>query len=220
MTELINNTNSTAPTPRKSTINIIAGVISLIFTPLLAPTYGVLLSLNYTFIVGLSQGSTRAIIILTTFAITCMLPACIIALLHRLGKISDPGVNEQKERFIPYIAAIICYVVCAIYLRNINAPTWIPMFIIGGGIAAIASALINLKWKISAHGAGMGGIIALTFTIWCNGYNFIDFMPLASIAIIAAGLVGSSRIILNRHTLGHVLAGILNGFFWVFIMTI
>lgn len=220
MTEIINNTNYTAPTHRKSIINIIAGVISLIFTPLLVPTYGVLLSLNYTFIVGLSQGSTRALIILTTFAITCMLPACIIALLHRLGKISDPGVNEQKERFIPYIATIICYVICAIYLRNINAPVWIPMFIVGGGIAAIASILINIKWKISAHGAGMGGIIALIFTTWINGYNFIDFMPLASIAIIMAGLVGSSRIILNRHTLEQVLAGILNGFFWVFIMTI
>lgn len=220
MTELTNHTNSSTPTPQKSIINIIAGVISLIFTPLLAPTYGVLLSLNYTFIVGLSQGSTRALIILTTFAITCMLPASIIALLHRLGKISDPGVNEQKERFIPYLATIICYVICAIYLRNINAPVWIPMFMIGGGFAAIASTLINLKWKISAHGAGMGGIIALIFTIWSNGYNFIDFMPLASIAIIATGLVGSSRIILNRHTLGQVLAGILNGFFWVFIMTI
>ena len=94
------------------------------------------------------------------------------------------------------------------------------MFLIGGGIAALTSVLINFKWKISAHGTGMGGLLALIFSIWMHGYNFFDFMPFASIALLATGIVGSARLILRRHTLGQVIAGTLNGFFWVFILTI
>ena len=218
--ESINNQQEVKSLQRKSAIDIIAGIISTVFSPLLIPTYAILIALNFSFIVNLSQASTRLLVTLTTLATTCMLPACVIALLYKLGKISDPGVNNQKDRLIPYCVTILCYIACAIYLKNVNAPIWIPMFMIGAGIAVITSAIINFKWKISAHAAGIGGLTALIFTIWIKGYNFIDFMPIAAIAIIMTGLVGSARIILHRHTLGQVFAGALNGFFWVFIMTI
>ena len=58
------------------------------------------------------------------------------------------------------------------------------------------------------------------FAIWANGYATFNYMYITCIAIILAGIVGTSRLILNCHTLGQVLAGTLNGFFWVFILTI
>lgn len=206
--------------PRKSSIDIIAKILSIAFTPLLAPTYGVIISLNFTFIALMSPLSTRIIVTLAILALTCIIPLSAIALLFKLGKISDPGVNQQKDRLVPYIITIVSYVASAIYLSNIHAPEWMPMFMIGGGLAAIASALINLKWKISAHGAGMGGLIALIFSIWSNGYATFDYMYLTCIVILLTGLVGTSRLILKCHTFEQVLAGTLNGFFWVFILTI
>ena len=214
------NLQEAAKYQQVSLLEQLAKIISTIFTPLLAPTYGLIISLNFTLIAPMSDASTRMWVTLSILAITCMLPVSAIALLFKLGKISDPGVNEQKDRLIPYGITVLCYLIGAIYLTKVNSPQWIPMFMVGGGIAAIVSALVNLRWKISAHGAGMGGLVALVFTIWINGYGLMDYMPLTTIAILIAGLVGTSRLILKCHTLSQVLAGTLNGFFWVFLMTI
>ncbi len=206
--------------PKPTLLERIAKIISAMFSPLLAPTYGVLIALNLTTIAPYSVPTVRIWVTLAILAITCMIPVSTIALLYKLGKISDPGVNQQKDRLIPYLITVISYMIGAVYLVKVNSPQWIPMFMVGGGIAAIASALINLKWKISAHGAGMGGLVALVFSIWTNGYGLVDFLPVATIVILLAGIVGTSRLILNCHTLGQVLAGTLNGFFWVFLLTI
>lgn len=206
--------------PKPTSLERISKIISAMFTPLLAPTYGILIALNLTTIAPYSAPSVRVWVALAILAITCMIPVSTIALLYKLGKISDPGVNQQKDRLIPYIITVISYMIGAVYLVRVNSPQWVPMFMVGGGIAAIVSALINLKWKISAHGAGMGGLVALAFSIWINGYGLVDFLPVVTIVILLAGIVGSSRLILNCHTLGQVLAGTLNGFFWVFLLTI
>lgn len=211
---------SKKPIQKKSALELWAKIFSTIFTPLLIPTYGAFIALNFTFLGIVTSLSTRVIVVLAIFAFTCMVPISVIALLYRYGKISDPGVNNQKDRLIPYAITVLSYLASAIYLSNVNAPKWIPMFMIGGGIAALVSALINLKWKISAHGAAMGGLVALMFAIWANGYATFNYMYITCIAIILTGIVGTSRLILNCHTLGQVLAGTLNGFFWVFILTI
>lgn len=206
--------------PHKSTLETMAEVISLLFTPLIIPTYAIFFALNLEYIAVRSLLSTRIIVALAVLVFTCILPIISIAILHRMGKISDTGVNKQEERALPYIITIIGYLAGAIYLTNVNAPQWIAMFLIGAGLAAIASMLINIKWKISAHGAGMGGVVAMFFTIWSNGYAQHDFLIATSIVILLTGIVGTSRLILNKHTLGQVLAGTLNGFIWVFLMTI
>ena len=212
--------NGTEQAPRLSIAEKIASFFSSAFSPLIIPTYAVAIALNISLIGSISPLYTRILVTLVILAITCMIPSIAIAILFKLGKISDPGVNERQDRIVPYIVAVMSYVAAAIYLSNIKAPIWIPMFMIGGGIAVIASALINLKWKISAHGAGMGGLTALIFSMWINGYVTFDLIYLTSLVILLTGVVGTSRLILKRHTLAQVLAGTLNGFFWVFILTI
>ncbi len=215
-----NEKNVAEQAPRVSIAEKIASFFSSAFSPLIIPTYAVAIALNGSIIGSITPLYTRILVTLVILALTCMIPSIAIAILYKLGKISDPGVNKQQDRIVPYIIAVMSYVAAAVYLSNINAPIWIPMFMIGGGIAVIASALINLKWKISAHGAGMGGLTALMFSMWVNGYVTFDLIYLTSLVILLTGAVGTSRLILNRHTLAQVLAGTLNGFFWVFILTI
>lgn len=209
-----------APKPQRQTIlEAMAEMISQMFSPFVMPTYAIFFALNLNFIATQTLLSTRVIVTLAILALTCIIPIISIAILHRLGRISDVGVNKQNERTVPYIVTIMGYLAGAIYLTNVNAPQWIAMFLIGAGLSAITSMLINLKWKISAHAAGMGGVLAMFFTIWINDYAQHDFFIATSIMILLTGLVGTSRLILNRHTLGQVLAGTLNGFLWVFLMT-
>lgn len=201
-------------------MRFIARCISFIFSPLLVPTYGILIAFNLSYIAAMSSLNTRLIASSVIFILTCAVPGLYIWNLYTRGKLSDIGVNNQSERLKPYIVTILTYTISMVYLSQISTPRWVIGFLVGGGAAAITSALINIKWKISAHGAAMGGLVALVMSMWTSGYVLFDFTPVVSLVILFAGLVCTSRLILRHHTLGQVAAGTLNGFMWVYFLSI
>ena len=77
---------------------------------------------------------------------------------------------------------------------------------------------MNLWWKISAHSAGFGGIIALLLFMQTDGVQAFNLIWITCAVILLAGLVGSARLYLERHTLGQVAVGFLNGYFCVKII--
>lgn len=193
-------------------------ILSTLFSPVLIPTYGIIFIMRFSYISFLDV-STKLGVIGMTFLLTAILPFAIISILYKLGKISDIGVNQQKDRLIPFIASIICYISFTIYLYTVSAPIWMIAFAVGATIAAIITCIINLWWKISGHCTGMGGLIALSFIITAGGIYApgVNPMLLFSVIVLLAGTVGSSRLILNRHTLGQVIAGTANGIISMFI---
>ncbi|MEG0011734.1 MAG: hypothetical protein RSA66_02665 [Muribaculaceae bacterium] len=195
----------------------IAQFFSTILSPLLMPTYGVFLALWVSILCYLPVG-TRLAVLLVIFGITCILPMIFIAVLHSFGFIKDQRLVNRKERWLPYLFIILCYLGAAFYLIHVHSPFWLPMFMFGGGAAAIVSFIITFWWKISAHMAGIGGVVALLFRLHIDGLGAFDIMWLICVVIILSGLVGSSRMILGRHTFWQVIAGFANGFFWVYIL--
>jgi hypothetical protein len=89
------------------------------------------------------------------------------------------------------------------------------MFMVGAAITILVMALINLKWKISAHMAGIGGIIALIYQIHVQGLSAFELLWMLCFAIIVAGFLGSARLALRRHDTWQVLAGAVVGFLCV-----
>ena len=89
------------------------------------------------------------------------------------------------------------------------------MFMIGSAVTVLVMALINLKWKISAHMAGFGGLIALIYQIHVQGLSAFDLFWLLCIMVIVAGALGSARLVLKRHDTWQVLAGTVVGFLCV-----
>lgn len=104
-------------------------------------------------------------------------------------------------------------------MMRVNAPMWLTMFLVGGAVAAIIALLINKWWKISAHMAAAGGVVALAFRIASNHINVVPMDSVIYTTIILAGILGTSRLILERHTLGQVLAGTATGFASVYLLT-
>ena len=90
-------------------------------------------------------------------------------------------------------------------------------FAIGGTLTCIISTLINFKWKISAHSAGMAGLVALLFYIHFEGLEAFNTFWLMRITIILTGLVGTIRMYQNQHTFWQIIAGFINGFICVYI---
>lgn len=196
----------------------LARLFSNILSPILMPSYAVFIALWTSILFYLSPG-TRWVVVGVTFIITCIIPAAVIFILHKIGRISDIGLNNQSERSLPYIVTTLCYIAAATYMVRVNAPMWLTMFLIGGAVAAIISLLINKWWKISAHMAAAGGVMALAFRIASNHINVVPMDSVIYTSIILAGILGTSRLILERHTLGQVLAGTAIGFTSVYLLT-
>ncbi len=213
----INQTIMTLEAKVMRVIHYVSSFFSQLLSPLLMPTYGMIIAFwlsRYQILFTIEKVTVISIVAL----ITCVVPVISIALMRFFGIISDVHLNKRNERFFPYSVIIVCYVISALYLFNINAPTWMWIFMFGAGIAALVSMLINFFWKISAHMAGIGGIIGLLCKINSCGDGVFDLLPIICVAIIVTGILGSSRIAMERHTLWQVLAGALNGFVWVYFI--
>ncbi|MCI9172505.1 phosphatase PAP2 family protein [uncultured Duncaniella sp.] len=196
----------------------VSQILSYIFSPLLVPTYGMILA---SFLSVLSVLSARVLCttVAITFVITCVIPACGIMAMYKTGFLTDPGVNVRTERSLPYALTILCYVGCCFFLYRAGAPSWLTMFYAGGGAAALINAVVNLKWKISAHAAAMGGLVAMLFRIAAMHQSVVDLNIWISAVVVLAGAVMTARVYLQRHTLMQVLAGCANGFLCVWLLT-
>lgn len=198
-------------------MTIISRILSIILSPLLMPTYGVMLALMFTILCIVPVGDAMTII-KVTFLLTCLVPSIVVFLMKILGFVSDYSITNRKQRPIPYLATISAFIVGAFYVSMIDAPTWLGYYFLAGGGAAITAFIINWWWKISAHMAGIGGLLALVMNMQYDGLAIIDITPLIYISIIATGALGTARLYLNRHTFWQVVFGFLNGFLWVFFL--
>ena len=193
-------------------VQIAAHAFSALLSPMLMPTYGVFLVLWCSFLNANPIGD-RVAALMVIFGITCILPIVFIALLHNFKFIKDKRLDSRKERTVPYLFTIGCYVAAYFYLDHIHAPQWFSAFMADGALACLVSFVVNLKWKISAHMAGMAGLVTLLFELHnpTNRLEAFDLSWLLWVSILLAGILGSSRMYLNRHNLLQVLAGTVNG---------
>ena len=200
---------------KRVTVNrMIAGVanfLSTVLSPLLMPTYGVFLVLWVSVLCLLPYG-TRVAVLLICMGITCILPLIFLSVLRHFKLVKNLHVDIREQRLIPYLFTVLCYAVAAYYLYYCHSPQWFVMFMVGSAIAVLLMALINLKWKVSAHMAGIGGIVALVYQLHVQGLSAFDLLWLLCFIIIVAGALGSARLALRRHTLWQVLAGVVVGF--------
>lgn len=202
----------------KYTVNkFIAGLANFLSTalsPLLMPTYGVFLALWVSILCLLPYGR-RVAILLICMGITCIVPLIFLNVLRHFKLVKDLDVNVREERTIPYLFTALCYGVAAYYLYYCHAPQWFIMFMVGSAITILVVVLINLKWKISAHMAGIGGVLALIYQIHVQGLSAFELLGLLCCSIVVAGFLGSARLVLRRHDTWQVLAGAVVGFLCV-----
>ena len=203
---------------KKYTVNkFIAGmanVLSTALSPLLMPTSGVFLIFWVSVLCLLPYGQ-RVTHLLVCMGITCIIPLIFLSVLRHFKLIKDIHVDIREQRLIPYLFVALCYGVAAYYLHFWHSPRWFVMFMVGSAITVLVMALINLKWKISAHMAGIGGIIALVYQIHVQGLSASNLLWLLCITILVAGAIGSARMVLKRHDILQVVAGAVVGFICV-----
>jgi membrane-associated phospholipid phosphatase len=90
-------------------------------------------------------------------------------------------------------------------LGRMGVPNTINNLVLAAAFIIVVILLISIKWKISAHMAGIGGLFGalIVFTFNMN----TDFIPYIIATIFIAGLLGSSRMILKLHNPGQIYTG-------------
>ncbi|HLT93651.1 MAG TPA: hypothetical protein VKZ56_03775 [Membranihabitans sp.] len=204
----------------------LATLISIVFHPIWFP-FGmlVLYLLANPIAFGQSQPFEDGVLVLQTLIICLILPLVSILIMWKSKLISSLHLDQRMERIGPYIAMLIFLLW---YYLNINqygvAPVF-RMYILGALIALILVFLTNLFIKVSAHGAGVAGILMNSIAAWKKfDYEVVPFRILSSIytlnfeiiiAIFALILfiVLLSRFYLKKHNLMELFGGVLYGIF-------
>ena len=188
--------------------------ISLVFQPLLMPTYAMILLMNMNIFLLLPL-RWRLIAIVGTFIFTGILPALPIWLLMKRGEVNDLFISKREERTMPYLFSLMAYFFWALFMwRTLQFPLFIVAMGMGSALSILIIVLINLKWKISAHAAGIGGLSGAIFGVCFR--TAINPVWLLVLVLFISGVVSLSRLELKAHNPGQVLAGYVVGFIMVF----
>lgn len=190
-------------------------IISLTLQPLLMPTYGMLILININVFDALPL-NWKMIAILGTLVFTGLVPAAPILLLMKKGAIHDLFISRREERTMPYLFSFFAYIFWTLFLwHTLQLPLFMVAIGVGTALSILLITFINLKWKISAHLSGIGGLAGGIFGIsYRLAYNPIWLLV---IILFLSALVALSRIELKAHTPGQTLAGFLLGFMSVIL---
>ena len=192
-----------------NTLSLIARITSLVFHPLLIPTLGFLLLFNSGFYFSILPWNVKIYMLLVVFLSTCILPAISILILSLNPKF-NLNMEKNTDRVLSLIITSISYYLGYQLLKRLPVFPVYNVLLIGAVLVQIALLPISMRWKISMHTAAIGGLIGgilgLSFRIQENP------IQLLSLLILMAGLVGTSRLILQKHTESQVYAGFLIGF--------
>lgn len=199
-------------------MKLFARICSTIFHPFIIPVAGIFLSLYFSYMRMLGVGYTINILLMIVL-FTIAIPGLGVLILYKTRRITSVGLVNREERTLPYIIFFFSYIMGAAFLWWANLRGVQFGFFIGGLIAIIVDLIVNRWWKISVHMTAMGGFTGLIFVMSFLQYiMYTEHIPLLQvIALLGSGALGTSRIILKRHTIGQVCCGFINGFFWVFV---
>jgi membrane-associated phospholipid phosphatase len=184
---------------------LLAKIISIIFNPLLMPTYGLLILLNSETYFSMLPFHAKKVIFIIVFITTCLLPLAFLPLFMYQNLLKDFEMPTIKERIIPFSTMTILYFMGYLILNQMDVPSTIGNVLLAGAITILIMLLITLRWKISAHMAGIG---ALTGAIIVFSYYLKTNLTIFLLgSIFIAGLLGTSRLILNHHTPTQIYSG-------------
>ncbi|MFT2007042.1 hypothetical protein ACMA1I_00065 [Pontibacter sp. 13R65] len=190
----------------------LARFLSVIFHPLLLPTYLFAFLFYYLPAPVLSLPvKARWIVLSLIFFTTFIIPGLGAYTMVRTGHVDTLEMSRREQRSLPLLFTGVCYAVTAYLLQRENIFDrlfFVIMVILATSV--FLTFLISLFWKISAHSVGMGGALGLLLVLSRLSPDTYMVPPLA-MCIFVAGAVLSARLSLHVHTPAQVYAGFGSG---------
>jgi membrane-associated phospholipid phosphatase len=188
---------------------ILANAISILFHPMLMPVFGLFLIFHSGTHLSFIPLGFKRMAYTIVFASSCLLPLSLLPLLHQFKLIKSFKMETHRERILPVFITGVFYFLGYLLLKKLQLPLFFYQFILGSLLAIYAALVITLKWKISLHMVGIGGVTgAITALSLKMG---LGVTPLLMIPFVVAALLASARLYLNAHTPLQVYLGFLLG---------
>jgi len=194
----------------------LAHALSILLHPLLMPV--LTLGLAFTLDPHLSyfiEPSSQLVILAMVGMMTVVFPLLSIALLWRSGLVSGVTLPLREERTAPYVMTLFYHGMAYYLLRRSELDPATFSLVIGGMVALLATLLINLRWKISAHMVGIGGLLGALSSLLVQ-HGTIAPLELAPF-ILVAGALGTARLLVSDHSPAQIYAGGAVGFLSTFV---
>ena len=186
----------------------VARIISMVFTPFSIPFLSFLVLFLFSYLHMLPT-IYKVYVLGIVYSFTILMPTVSIFLFRKINGIARHELGQRKKRYIPILLTILSYIFCWLMMRRLNLPPYMVGIIFSALLVSVICMIANLKWKLSEHMAGAGGVIGgLVAFSELFSYNPVGWL---CIFILIAGVLGSARIVLRHHTLGEVLAGFVVG---------
>lgn len=203
-----NNTDQLSKKKRKKVFKTLAKAISFIFFPLLIPIYGTFMLFNMKVFTYYPTQYVHAA--KTTIYIFGIILPCLSFIILKLFKaISDVRMPRKEERILPYICIACCYLYCSYLLFRNAMPLWVIDLVLCVSFVILVESIVSKFWRISGHATSMG---MMTGAIIVAGYStYTDVCTTLCVYVFLAGIVGSARLYLNRHTDAQLIVGFLFG---------
>ncbi len=186
----------------------LAKLLSVVFHPLLLPTY------IFAFILYLMPAAMLTLPMQSRWVVLCLIvistfivPGIGAYTMVRTGHLDSMEMERREQRGVPLLFTGLCYALTAYLFYSTSALDAIFFFVMGLIAASVfLTYVVSLFWKLSAHSVGMGGALGLLLVL-----NRI--MPDSSltvaimVVIILSGAVLSARLALHAHSPAQVYSG-------------
>ena len=197
-----------------------ATLISIIFHPLLLPTF-VFVLLGYLYPYFNTPYNSKFFLETVSFIFLCtfLFPSVAIYAMYKWGVISDVVLSEKHERPYPMGLTGLMYLVFGkVLFEKIGIDDTFVHMVYFIGVLILFAAAITYFWKISAHALGVGGVcgflVALNMQVLDNG-----MLTALMVVFVISGLVMTARLVLKAHSQAQIYIGFLVGIVFGFLMS-
>lgn len=202
------------PAAQRTATERVVRAVSLLLSPVTLPPILIAILLL------IFRAPLREILIVAggTGLLLSIIPAAVLALLVRSGHVRSIDVENRRERTVLFGVAVLCGAACLVFVQW-QASTAVPILLLAIVLYIVNVGLlflINLRWKISLHGAAITGFFLFigfaSLADWTTVHRVVPLVELLVATLTLVSLVVWARVRGGNHTITEALAGVLFGF--------
>jgi hypothetical protein len=143
--------------------------------------------------------------------ITLFLPVALLSVAHYFGLLTDWQLRPRADRQFALWLIVGLYGASTYMLSTIpSMPAVVLTLMVGLSVLALVTALINLFYRISGHTLAVAAFVGYWGGLAYQSGDIALVWPFTA-TILAAGVVAWARLILQAHTVGQVVWGLVVG---------
>jgi hypothetical protein len=188
---------------------VAAKTVSVIFHPLFVPLYGLLAVFVAPTLFWYIPVRAKFFLFIIFATDNLLIPVLLMPFFRYRNIISSWSLSEQEERTVPLMTSALMFAVTSFILYRLQIPLFFKAYAYSLTIVTLFLLVVNRRWKISVYSGSAGLLVGLIISL---SVRMKEPLPLfLAGSVVAAGLILSSRLKLNRHDTREVYAGFLAG---------